>query len=192
MSFASTLAFRSFWSQSWSATLRSSCRWLRRDPAPVVPTIPEALAPGWLRPLCFQREVARAIRDRLAWLRANPDQSAMLYLLESLPCWTAEDWTPYRRGVLRAWGDEWLVEQVQIEVERLLRIVDTPPALLGEEVWTHAALGTCERLAQLYRELRRRCGARATRVALRRLLTGYVYWFPQEEAEASAPETALA
>jgi hypothetical protein len=183
MSYASTLAFRSFWSQSWSAPLRSACRWLKRAPAPTVQPIPEALAPGWLRPLCFQREVARAIRDRLAWLRAHPDQTADLYPQQAIPVWTETAWTPYERGVLRGWEDIALLERVQLEVERLLRIIETPPALLGEEVWTHALLGTCEHLAQLYRELRRRCGARAVRVALRRMLTSYVCWTPEDEGE---------
>ncbi|HLW02627.1 MAG TPA: hypothetical protein VKT82_28495 [Ktedonobacterales bacterium] len=189
MSFASTLAFQSFWSQSWSAPLRLACHWLTRDPAPVVPSIPEALAPDWLRPLCFQREVARAIRDRLAWLRAHPDQAAMLYNLDSLPCWSEVDWTPYGRGVLRSWKDERLLEHAQLEVERLLRIMLAPPRLLGEEDWTHAALGTCEHLAQLYRELRRRCGAHAVRVALRHLLTSYVCWVPEQDNEEEENET---
>src|SRR5579871_4300116 len=116
MSFASTLAFQSFWSQSWSAPLRGACRWLTRVPAPVVPSIPEALAPGWLRPLCFQREVARAIRDRLAWLRAHPDQAAMLSQDDSLPCWSEVDWMPYGRGGLRLWRDVMVLEQVQLNI----------------------------------------------------------------------------
>ncbi len=181
MSFASTVAFQSFWSQSWSSPLRAACVWLKRVPAPVVPPIPDRLAPGWLRPLCFQREVARAVQARIDWMRRNPDQSAMLYTLDSLPCWSCEDWTPYGRGVLRTWSDEWLLEHFQMEVERLLRVVQAPPRLLGEEVWTHVALGTCEHLAQLYKEFRRRYGARAVRRFVRDVLNLYVCWVPREE-----------
>jgi len=183
MSFASSIPFQSFWSQSWSEPLRSACVWLKRDPAPVVPHIPETLAPGWLRPLCFQREVARAVRDRRAWMRAHSDQAADLAPQEAIPVWTRVAWTPYGRGVLRRWSDEGLVDQFHLEVERLLRISEAPPRLLGEEVWTQAALGTCEHLAQLYRELRRRYGARAVRQALRDALTRYVCWTPAEGGE---------
>ncbi len=183
MSFASSIPYQAFWSQSWSAPLRAACIWLRRDPAPVVSRLPEALAPGWLRPLCVQRCIAQAIAARLAWMRQHPDLAAQRFLYPSTPDWTREAWTPYDRGWLRVWTEAWLLECFQVEVERLLRIMQTPPALLGEEVWTRVALGTCERLAQLYQELRRRSGMRAARRLVRDTLENFICWYPAREAD---------
>ena len=61
--------FQSFWSSAWSAPLRDACVWLKQVPGPVVPATPDTLAPGWIRPLCVQREIGKAIAARLAWLR---------------------------------------------------------------------------------------------------------------------------
>ena len=69
-----------------------------------------------------------------------------------------------------------MLELFQIEMERLLRIIQAPPALLGEAVWTRAALGTCEHLAQLYHEFRRRYNARGIRVCVQQILRAYVTW----------------
>ena len=68
----------------------------------------------------------------------------------------------------------------------MLRILQAPPALLGEVVWTRAALGACEHLAQLYHEFRRRYGARAVRRFVRRALVEYIYWEPPREDAAPA------
>ncbi len=184
-SIASTIPFVSFWSSPWAAPLRASCVWLTRVPAPVVPPTPDRLAPGWLRPLWVQREVGRAIRARLANMRQYASYTATLYAYASLPTWGAEDWRPYGRGVLASWSDERLLEHFQMEVERLLRIMQAPPALLGAEVWTRCALGTCEHLAQLYQQFRRRYGARRTRRFVRKFLITYVWWTPAETPEAA-------
>jgi hypothetical protein len=181
-SVVSTIPFASFWSSPWAAPLRESCVWLQRQAAPVVPPTPDRLVPDWLRPLCFQREIGRTIRARLANARRDARYAATLYAYASQPTWGAEDWRPYGRGVLRSWSKERLLEHFQMELERLLRIMQTPPALLGEAVWTHSALGTCEHLAQLYQEFRRRYGARRTRRFMCKVLTGYAWWFPAEEA----------
>ena len=176
MSFASTVPFQSFWSSSWSAPLRAACVWFKRQPAPVVPKTADALTPGWLRPLCVQRMVGQAVCDRLAWLRAHPDLAASLYPDEAPPGWDRGDWIPYDYGTLRRLSDEWLLLLFQINVERLLHTVRMPPALVGEERWTRSALGTCEHLAQLYREFRRRYQARATRKFVQHVLNLYVVW----------------
>src|SRR6185437_1852657 len=174
MSFADTIPFQAFWSQSWSAALRASCCWLTRLPGPNVPRLPDALAPGWLRPLCFQRVIANAVQARLAWRRAHPD--APPYVLEdgSSPAWDRAAWTPYDPRGLRGCRDEALLARFQVDLERLLRVMETPPDLPGIEVWTRAAMGACERLAQLYQELLRRCGMQAARRVVRRLLARYV------------------
>ena len=169
-------------------------------PGPVVPATPDALAPGWIRPLCVQREIGQAIAARLAWLRQHPDAAGYLYDDYTIPLWTRAGWTPFAQSALRAWSDEWLLLLFQVETERLLRILQAPPALLGEAVWTPAALGACEHLAQLYHEFRRRYGARAVRRFVRRALVEYIYWEPPREAfegtadaeEAAAPAATLA
>ena len=181
MSFASTVPFASFWLSSWSAPLRSACVWFKRQPAPVVPATPAALAPGWLRPLCLQRMIGQAVFDRLAWLRAHPDQAASLFVTESMPGWDWGDWIPYDSRNLRQCSDE-----------LLLHIVRMPPSLVGEALWTRSTLGTCEHLAQLYREFRRRYQARATRKFVQRVLTLYVLWEgPQAEEAAPADNDRL-
>ncbi len=183
MSFTSTVAFQSFWSQSWSAPLRAACVWLKRVPAPVVPPISDRLAPGWLRPLWLQREVGRAVAARLAWLRAHPDQAAAMHVEDAPPSWSRDDWTPYDRRCLRLWPDERLAFWWEVDTERLLLLVRVPPALMGEDVWTHAVLGACEHLAQVYHEFRKRYGARATRRFVRDTLNNYVCWEPAATLE---------
>ena len=46
-----------------------------------------------------------------------------------------------------------------MEVERLLRIAEESPALVGNGDWTSAALASSEQIAQLYAELKRRHNA---------------------------------
>ncbi|HEY7358721.1 MAG TPA: hypothetical protein VH590_19700, partial [Ktedonobacterales bacterium] len=120
----------------------------------------------------------KAIAARLAWMRQHPDQAAFFFPETSIPGWTRFFWTPYERRALRSWSDEWLLFHFQLEVERLLRIMQTPPALIGAEDWTRAALGACGHLAQVYHELKRRYGVRAVRRALRDLLYASVRWAP--------------
>jgi hypothetical protein len=177
--------FHSFWSSPWAAPLRGACIWLKRTPAPHVPPTPDKLAPDWIRPLCLQRWVGQAIAARLAWVRAHPDSAGFLYADETIPLWTQTAWWPYHREVLRSESEAWLLTRFQMEVECLLRIMQVPPALLGEEVWTRAALGSCERLAQVYHELRRRVGTSRARQVLREALSVYVTLEPPREAADS-------
>ncbi len=183
--------FHSFWSSPWAASLRSACVWLKRTPAPLVPPTPDALAPDWIRPLCLQRWVGQAIAARLAWVRAHPDDAGFLYPDETIPLWTQTAWQLYRPDLVRSESEGWLLTRFQIEVECLLRIMQAPPALLGEEIWTRAALGSCERLAQIYHELRRRVGARSARRMLREVLSAYITLEPPAEA-AETPKAELA
>ncbi len=181
--------FHSFWSSPWSARLRGACVWLTQVPGPVVPHTPDALAPGWIKPLCVQREIGKAIAARLAWLRAHPDAAGYLAYEYTIPLWTRAGWTPFAQKALGTWSDERLLLLFQVETERLLRIIQAPPALLGEEVWTRAALGACEHLAQVYHAFRRRYGARAVRRFVRRALVEYIYWEPRREALEVTAET---
>ncbi|HEU5370083.1 MAG TPA: hypothetical protein VFU69_16550 [Ktedonobacterales bacterium] len=182
--------FQSFWSSPWAASLRAACVWLKREPAPVVPDTPDSLAPGWIRPLCLQRQIGKAIAARIAWMRAHPDQAAFLYPEDSIPGWTRFFWTPYQRQALRSWSDEWLLFHFQLEVERLLRIMQTPPALIGEEDWTLAALGACGHLAQVYHEFTRRYWVRRVRSFVGDVLHAYVTWEGPRPA-APAPSAQI-
>lgn len=175
MSFASTIPFTSFWSSPWSRSLRAACVWLKRTPAPVVPDTPDRLAPGWLRPLCLHRQIGWAIGARLAWQRAHPDLAALRFPIDSTPCWTEIAWQPYPRRILRVMTDEWLLSFWLVELERLQRIIETPPELIGER-WTRAALGCGEHLTQVYTEFKRRYKARPTRQFIGTLLQDYICW----------------
>ena len=116
----------------------------------------------------------------------HPDAAGYLYDEYTIPLWTPAGWTPFAQSALRAWSDERLLLLFQVETERLLRILQAPPKLLGEAVWTRAVLGACEHLAQLYHEFRRRSGARAVRRFVRRALVEYIYWEPPREDAAPA------
>jgi len=163
----------SFWSAPWSVPLRLACRWL----APEVKTkvSPTALAPTWIKPLCVQRWVAQAIVARLAWMRAHPDAAAYRAPDESAPRWTEAAWESYDCFCVRRLSQEGLLWLWRVEVERLLRIVDLPPALLGE-TWTQSALAVCHHLSQIYRELKRRHKAMQARALLREELRRFVEW----------------
>ena len=117
----------------------------------------------------------------------HPDQGTFLYPVDSMPLWTEEGWTPYAQAALHRWSDEWLVTHFLTEVERVLWLVQVPPTLMGEEVWTRAVLGSCQHLAQVYHEFRRRYKARKVRRFVREALLDYIYWEPKE-----APESAEA
>jgi hypothetical protein len=169
-----------FWSAAWSVPLRSACRWL----APEVQTrvIPGVKSPIWLKPFCVQRWVGQAIVDRLAWMQAHPEAAAYRFSGPagvgdiSLPCWTEPP------SVVEAWREvhteieACLLWRWEVEVERLLRICEAPPALLGEDEWARAALRVCVRLSQVYAELKRRHKAMPTRALLRARLRAYVTW----------------
>ena len=80
------------------------------------------------------------------------------------------------RGVLRAANEELLLAFVWMEVERMQRIADEHPSMVGQMGWTCAALGASEHLAQLYAELKRRYRAKEARARLRAVLDGFVAW----------------
>jgi hypothetical protein len=77
-------------------------------------------------------------------------------------------------------SDEWLLSCFLVELERLQRVIETPPELVGER-WTRAALGCCEHLTQIYHEFKRRYKARATRSFIG-ALQDYIIWQCPDEA----------
>lgn len=156
-----------FWMTPWSKPLRDTCVWLARFGAPISGKRPDRFAPTWVRPLFMQRWVARAIATRLAWIAAHPDLPADQYEDESEPQLNVAGWTAYERCWLRTRPEERLLHTFGVEVERLLRIMQEPPTLVGDDDWTHAALEACEHLAQVYHELRRRHKATRARAIVR-------------------------
>ena len=148
-----------FWSAAWSVPLRSACRWLE----PAVQTHLDAAvqSPLWLKPFCVQRWIGQAVLDRLAWMRAHPEAAAYRFSGPagvgdaSLARWTeppseVEAWLDVHLEI-----DDCLCWRWEVEVERLLRISEAPPALLGEALWAQAVLRSCARLSLVYAELKR-------------------------------------
>ena len=131
-------------------------------------TVSEPKPPTWLRPLCLQRWVGQTVLARLAWMQRHPEAALYRYSGSSdecdpsIPCWTEKGTVCYDWHGLHteeaAHPLRW-----EIEVERLLRTSEAPPALIGQDTWARAALRICEHLNQLYSELKRRHGARRAR-----------------------------
>lgn len=174
-----------FWCTPWSRPLRDACEWLARFGQPISGNKPDDLAPRWVRPLCLQRWVGKAIAARLAWMRDHPERAAYRYGRESEPCWHDVAWVSYEWRTLREFSEEALLTIFGMEVERLLRIMQEPPGLVGDLEWTRATLGASEHIAQVYKELKRRqppcAGARQSRALraraiLREELRRYVTW----------------
>jgi len=177
----STDDLTSFWSSAWAVPVRSACRWL-------TPEVKRRAEPGVsmarrLGPQCLQQWVGQAIQDRFAWLKAHPDAAHFRHPDESAPCWEALVPAPYARGKLRALEDEWdFAWYCRFEVERLLRLLDYPPALVGEDEWTAAVLDLCARLNRVYGELKRRYRAQRAREIVREALRQFVVWDDPSEA----------
>ena len=178
---ATTPDLLGFWLTPWSAPLRAACVWIERFGPPISGRQPDTTAPRWVRPLFLQRWVAQAITARLAWLEAHPALAADRYGAESKPCWEPVAWVSYERRCLRDLCEATLLRIFGMEVERLLRIVQEPPGLVGSVEWTEAALGASEHVAQVYGELKRRHRAMQARAMLREELRCFVTWQPADE-----------
>ncbi len=165
-----------FWTTPWSAPLRNACIWIDRFGPPISGKRPDTDAPKWVRPLFLQRWVAQAIVARLAWLEAHPHLATDRYGNESEPCWDTVAWASYDRRCLREHCDTTLLRLFGMEVERLLRIVQEPPGLVGSWEWTLGALGASEHVALVYAELKRRHKAMRARSMLREELCRFITW----------------
>jgi hypothetical protein len=129
-----------FWLMPWSAPFRRACLWFTPDTQPLQGRQPDKDAPKWLRPLFLQRWVGQAVAARLAWLQAHPEADPYRFGHESEPAWVAAAWASYDRRCLRELSEKTLLWIFGMEVERLLRIAQEAPALVGQGVWTKAAL----------------------------------------------------
>ncbi len=176
-----------FWTMPWSAPFRAVCCWVVQLGAPLQGFMADTYAPDWLRPLFVQRWVGKAVGARLAWLQAHPDAPAERFGGDAAPDWQADGWVGHERRWLRSQNDAALLRLVSVEAERLTRIAQEAPALVGSADWTGAALGACARLAQVYAELKRRHHAMPARAMLRAELRRFVEW---EESEPAAGESA--
>jgi hypothetical protein len=174
----------SFWLMPWSAPFRHACVWVTRLGAPLQGKQPDKDAPNWLRPLCVQRWVGQAVAARLAWLAAHPEVDAWRFGHESEPAWVEAAYARYDWRCLRAFTDSLLLWLFGMEVERLARIAQEAPALVGSGEWTRAALGAFEHIAQIYAELKRRHKAMQARALLREDLRACITWqAPRQNAD---------
>ncbi len=165
-----------FWLMHWSEPLRSACCWIALLGAPLQGKKPDTDAARWLRPLFLQRWVGEAVADRLAWLKAHPEAAGDRFGDESDPGWREDGWTPPARPRLRRVCDGELLRLVQVELERLARIAEDVPALVGGGTWTEAALASCAAMARLYAELKRRHRAERAWALMSAALRGFVEW----------------
>ncbi len=156
--------FINFWLTPWSDMFRAACLWFTPETQPLRGRSPDSAAPDRVRPLLLQRWVGQAIGARLA---ANPDTCDYRWERESEPRWKVSDWASYERRALRQVSDERLLWLFALEFERLLRVAQEHPSLVGGTDWTGAALGASEHIAQVYGELKRRCKAMRARALLR-------------------------
>jgi hypothetical protein len=132
--------------------------------------------------------VGQAVFARAAWLEEHPSAAPYRFGNDSDPCWSRTAQQPYARPSLRALSDAGLIWSLGMEVERLLRLTQTSPALLGQCAWVAAILGASAHVAQVYHELRRHYHAPRARAMLREALR----WFVEEQAEAARPLVAAA
>jgi hypothetical protein len=179
-----------FWTMPWSDPFRAACCWVVLLGAPLQGSKPDTDAPGWLRPLLVQRWVGQTIAARLAWLGAHPEARATRFGDEAQPIWLADGWVDHQRRWLRSQHDDMLLRLVAIEAERLTRIAQEAPTIVGSAHWTGAALGAFARIAQLYRELKRRHHAMPARTMLRAELQRFVEWSGSPEGVPAACESA--
>jgi hypothetical protein len=163
----------SFWLTPWSAPFRAACLWFTPDTQPLQGRKPDKIAPRWLRPLFLQRWVGEAVAARL---QANPHTSAYRCGYESEPCWKASAGPSARRASLRRLSEARLLWAFGVEVERLLRIAQEHPCLVGDANWTGAALDASAQIARIYAELKRRYKAMQARALVREELCRFVGW----------------
>jgi hypothetical protein len=159
----------------WSAPLRSALSW-QPDPAQFPDDAPLPDAPRWLRPLCVQRMVGRAVAQRAAWLASHLCLDPYRFGRESEPDWHECNLLTYDRRNLRELSERsprWLLG---MEVERLLRLVQLSPSERGEAAWLAGVLAASEHVALVYHELRRRYKAARARAILREDLAAFVTW----------------
>jgi len=176
-----------FWLMPWSRPFRRACLWFTEETQPLRGRKDDTEAPRWLRPLMLQRWVGQAIAARLA---ANPDTEAYRCERSSEPRWAAADWASYDRRLLRLLREERLLWLFWLEVERLLRVAQEHPSLVGGTDWTGAVLCASEHLAQVYAELKRRQKAMPARALLRAELRRFAAWESSGAAAAPAREEA--
>ena len=126
----------------------------------------------------MQRWVGQTVAARLAWMAERPERAIYRYGRESEPCWEDVAWQRYQWRILHQFDDATLLYIFGMEVERLLRIAQEPPSLVGQVEWVQASLGASKHIAQLYGELKRRHKAVRARYLLREALRGYLTWQP--------------
>ncbi len=176
--------FLSFWFAAWSLPLRAACPWASAQARQCANR--KLPIPKWLAPQCLQRWVGEAIATRVAWQQAHPAARAYRFGRRSEPCWSQTAALPYDQRVLHRLEEAALLWLWGMDLERLLRIVLTPAAEVGEDLWTETALGGCAHLGQVYRELKRRYKAPQARALVWGALRFFVVWRAEEAGAATA------
>lgn len=174
-----------FWLTPWSAPFRATCLWFTPDTQPLQGRRPNKIAPAWVRPFFLHAWVAEAIAARL---KANPQTCAYLWGRASEPCYKADAWASYAGAVLRECDEHDLLNFFLLDTERLLRIAQEHPRLVGDLYWTGAALSASEHLAQVYAELKRRCKAQQARALVSQALSRFVSGPDADTDTAPIPE----
>ncbi len=167
----------SFWYAPWAAPLRAAIAAPTEPPVSRPDPLPKP--PRWLRPLCVQRMVGKAVAARVAWQRAHRDQAPDYQFgneSEPEPYWTEIATFSYDPVCLAELSDYRLRWILGMEAERLLRIAQVAPAEVGGVTWTLAVLGVCEHVADLYAELKRRHKAMPARASVREVLAQVLGW----------------
>src|ERR1051326_1143422 len=121
-----------FWLMPWSAFFRATCLWFTLDTQPIQGRPPEKEPPRWMRPLFLQRWVAQAVTTRL---KANPSTTAYRFGKESESCWDAVAWLRYDWRILRQFNEDILLWIFGMEADRLLRIAQEHPSMVGQVQW---------------------------------------------------------
>ncbi|HLW03698.1 MAG TPA: hypothetical protein VKT82_33940 [Ktedonobacterales bacterium] len=166
-----------FWYAPWAAPLRSAIAAPTEPPLPRPDPLPRP--PRWLRPLCVQRVVGKAVAARVAWQHAHRDEAPPYQFgkeSEPEPYWTEIATFSYDPLCLRELSAKRLRWILGMEAERLLRIAQVAPAEVGVVTWTLAVLGVCEHVADLYAEFKRRHKAMPARNIVREEVQRVLGW----------------
>ena len=171
---------QSFLAGDWSLPLRCACPHLSKQVQERL--VPNTPAPKWAQPQFLLYLLAEAITERMAWQATQPGEPRYRYGDLTIPAWEQAFSQPYTLQYRRAPGEWGIFSHLGREIECLYRILRTPVSDVGMTRWTLLLLAVCQRIARLYRKLRRRCQAPRARELLRQALETFVGWCAGEVA----------
>ena len=161
-----------FWSSVWAAPVRAAlgetCLDALLNDLPTWPVVRQ------FGPLCVQRLIARAIVQRLAWLREQHIPLLPRYEQDSAVEWECLALRPniwQNQSELSEWD---LHFSFGLLTEWLLHMVAAPPDAVAPPLRAAAIAGACGHIARIYAEWKRRVGAARAREIIREDLLHYV------------------